>query len=353
MPPISHSNIVANPPSGLTDQAADRPGDEAIWRNAMLTLRRLRAHGVQPLPRNYDMWFANPNWSDAELAARTGAATQAASCEQDSSDLNAAENAALVSDAANEIAATSQMLIDSIGSGQIALDTYGAALDGFLADAAEPMDPAVMVRGLGEMFERTTRLGQQNRALQGHLSDANRQIDKLRRSLSETRQVADTDGLTGLLNRRAFESKLRRSTLQSAGQPCSLLMADIDHFKRFNDTYGHSTGDLVLRLVACLLQQNVKGRDAVARWGGEEFCIMLVGSTVHGAEVVARQICESTARQSLVDERTKRTIEAITLSIGVAQYRPGESTDAFVQRTDAALYAAKNAGRNRVVTAGG
>jgi diguanylate cyclase len=131
------------------------------------------------------------------------------------------------------------------------------------------------------------------------------------------------------------------------------LLLDIDHFKQFNDMYGHSTGDLVLRLVGRLLIENIKGRDIAARYGGEEFGVLLVGAEINAAADVARQICTLLASKRLkVSGDTESGHGRVTISIGVAQLRSTDSLGSVIDRADAALYAAKHAGRNCVLTQG-
>jgi diguanylate cyclase len=126
-------------------------------------------------------------------------------------------------------------------------------------------------------------------------------------------------------------------------------MCDIDHFKRFNDTWGHQTGDQVLRLVANCLSENVKGRDTAARYGGEEFVVILRQTALDGAAKLADQIRGNVENKKLVKKSTGDILGTITISIGVAQLRADDTPELLIQRADRALYRAKNTGRNRVV----
>jgi diguanylate cyclase len=128
----------------------------------------------------------------------------------------------------------------------------------------------------------------------------------------------------------------------------SLLMCDIDHFKNFNDTWGHQTGDQVLRLVANCLSENVKGRDTAARYGGEEFCVIVRGSPLDAAVTLANQIRTAVQSKKLVKKSTGDILGTITISIGAAEFGPGEGAASLIQRADACLYGAKSAGRNCV-----
>jgi diguanylate cyclase len=182
------------------------------------------------------------------------------------------------------------------------------------------------------------------------LDDSRNEIEKLRQEVVRAREDALADGLTGLANRRALDLALADclADAQASGRTPSLLMTDIDHFKRINDTYGHVFGDKVIRAVAKILKANTKGNDTVARYGGEEFVVLLPDTPLGGALALAEKI-----RTKIETSRVRRTdnkeeIARITVSFGVAGYCAGESASDFVARADAALYASKNQGRNRV-----
>jgi diguanylate cyclase len=198
----------------------------------------------------------------------------------------------------------------------------------------------------------TAQAGERLAALEQLFSASVARIDHLKRKLAEARQAATSDALTGLANRRMFDAALaqavRRS--QTEGGALSLLLLDIDHFKRFNDTHGHLLGDSALRLVAGVLRSHIKGRDTAARYGGEEFAIILPGADLAGAVSVAEQIRQTLERRPVLNRSSGQRLGCITCSIGVAQYRPDEAIDALCARADRALYRAKDDGRNRVRT---
>lgn len=169
--------------------------------------------------------------------------------------------------------------------------------------------------------------------------------------LRETLQhQAIRDPLTGLFNRRYFQETLRRELHRAsrAKQPLSVVLLDIDHFKRFNDTYGHATGDKVLKLVARTLKQSAKGRDTAARYGGEEFGVVLPGTVMRDALAFAEQVRRRLAGKELKTLDGSSSFGSVTMSLGVSQYRAGEPVTHLLQRADAALYASKRDGRNRV-----
>ncbi|MCU0894360.1 MAG: GGDEF domain-containing protein [Rhodospirillales bacterium] len=148
-----------------------------------------------------------------------------------------------------------------------------------------------------------------------------------------------------------FDFVLRQAALDGMenGDPLSLLMLDIDHFKKFNDTHGHHIGDQVLRLLAAVLKQSVKGQDTPARYGGEEFAVVLPQTVLENAVKLAEAIRLRVSRRSVVNRATSQRLGSFTVSIGAAEFVPGEPLRQFVERADRALYAAKKAGRNRVM----
>jgi diguanylate cyclase (GGDEF)-like protein len=161
-----------------------------------------------------------------------------------------------------------------------------------------------------------------------------------------------TDALTKLPNRRKFEEQLALEIkrLSRAGEKLSMLVLDIDDFKRLNDHYGHAAGDEFLRQVASILQENVRATDLVARYGGEEFVVVATGTDLSGARVLAEKLRTAVAEASFIVDESKRPRRA-TVSVGVAQYR-GSQTDLF-NSADSALYEAKAAGKNCVMVARG
>jgi diguanylate cyclase (GGDEF)-like protein len=167
---------------------------------------------------------------------------------------------------------------------------------------------------------------------------------------AELARAANCDTLTGLANRQGLallETGLRRLT--PLDPPCAVLMVDIDHFKRINDEHGHPAGDRVLAAVAAVLRETVRASDAVARWGGEEFVICLPRVAPATAQQLAEKLCARVQATPLVVNDKVQV--RLTLSVGLTQLQPGEALEAAVERADVALYAAKRAGRNRVMRA--
>ena len=174
-------------------------------------------------------------------------------------------------------------------------------------------------------------------------------IEALERNLEEAIRDASLDGLSGVANRKTFDATIRKTAAEAmnTGDDLSLLMIDIDHFKRVNDTWGHQTGDSVLRHLAKTVQKAVRGGDHVARYGGEEFAVILPRTNAGAALNVAQNIRQALAREPLLLDLNP-PMTPITVSIGAACYEPGDPLTEWVGRTDAALYHAKKEGRNRV-----
>ena len=169
---------------------------------------------------------------------------------------------------------------------------------------------------------------------------------------ARTRRLASTDGLTGVYNQRTFQERLSQEIARADrySRPLSVLMIDVDHFKVYNDTYGHPQGDIVLQNLARLLQEMSRTSDTVARWGGEEFAIILPETDSVGAQKIGQRLCEQVERypfpgQELMPGGT------LTISIGVATYASASRKEVLLQAADTALYTAKREGRNRVCVA--
>lgn len=186
------------------------------------------------------------------------------------------------------------------------------------------------------------------RDLEARLKAAQDQTSNLRQRLSQAEKLASLDPLTSVANRRRFEQFISAEVERSHanGTPLCLIMADIDHFKKVNDKFGHSAGDNVLKAFADLLSRNVRGGDLVARYGGEEFALVLPQTPMGDAFRIAERIRRSFELDGRPDESLAGELGRLTASFGVAEIRDGEPPSALIQRADQMLYEAKNKGRN-------
>ena len=187
-------------------------------------------------------------------------------------------------------------------------------------------------------------------ALKEQLQQATAEIEQLKAKMAQYKNEAFKDPLTRIDNRRGFEERLERAINEAmiTGKSLCLIMADIDHFKKINDTHGHLVGDNVLRTVAATIKDSVKGRDPVARIGGEEFAVLLPDTPYTGAIKLANSIRLDFERIDLKKRNTGESLGRISLSFGVTAYQKGEDAKSFFGRADEALYQSKRTGRNRV-----
>lgn len=210
------------------------------------------------------------------------------------------------------------------------------------------VDPKALV---AQLMNELARAATRAMRLEAGFAEKTRELDVIRDSLSRSEERARTDTLTGLANRRALDEFLRKAQATAAwGEPLSVLMLDIDHFKVFNDNFGHGVGDQVLRLMAKVLREKVREQDLPARYGGEELIAVLPDADLAASAETAERIRRAIADARITRRSTGEILPNISVSIGVAQYRVGEAITDLIERCDRALYLAKGGGRNRVVT---
>jgi len=231
------------------------------------------------------------------------------------------------------------------------LGGFSSELTHFSDVLDESSTPEEMASAVKRMINGTQSALNSQNLFYSHMTELAVETESLRKELLQIREESLTDALTGIANRRAFDLELQESMTEANEQHSALclLLLDIDHFKKFNDTYGHLTGDKVLRFVATILKRCVKGQDFAARYGGEEFAVILPNTSQVGAKVIAEQIRKAISAKELEDKTRNENYGKITASIGIAEYRFNEVTGDLIKRSDEALYKAKDAGRNRVV----
>lgn len=258
--------------------------------------------------------------------------------------------------AANIIAAGKKM-VASVGRVEAVLNcanqdasAYNQALADFGGEISQGSSDEMKAL-VARMTQPTMDMQRQNNVLRAQLENSSDEIEKLRCNLEEVQNDAMTDGLTRVGNRKCFDLRLSQMAEEALRdrQGLCLMLFDVDYFKAFNDAHGHPMGDQVLRLVARTLQESVKGRDVVARYGGEEFAVILAGARLADAVKVGEGIRETVAKRRIVRKSTGEELATITTSAGVAAYRPGEPLNELIERSDNALYRAKDCGRNLVL----
>lgn len=321
---------------------------------------RLKKDNVPPSPRNFEVWYiyyANEHMALKEevngLIDKKGTL--------DIADLQVLHGKYLADNRHDQLfQKAGDHLHDTIADVSGVMDNirettsrYSQTLDGVSDKLGTASSKEEMAAVLKDVMSDTQKMIEHNKQLEEHLDQSARVMNELKRDLDQVRREAMTDGLTGLTNRKSFDERIVQTAAQCEieSKIFTLLLLDIDHFKTFNDNFGHQVGDQVLRLVAKTLTDGVKGRDTAARYGGEEFAIILPETTIEGGKKVAESLRKAIADKEVVNRTTGEQLGRITISIGVAEYFSSETTSDLIDRADAALYTAKHNGRNQVATA--
>lgn len=328
---------------------------------ATAALLALKEHVLPASPLYFHLWYAYHSGRIPALRKAIQALSQNGNeITSEVCDELCEQHLRLGVGASDSVLETSLKLEDTLGQIMQMLDSAGsdnARFGDTLSEASGNLeraagDPQALRQLIDKLVDETRSTMNQNQRLQRELATSSQEVSSLRVHLEEVRREAMTDSLTGIANRKYFDMQLREAITEALvqGGPLSLVFMDIDHFKQFNDRHGHQLGDQVLRLVARCLTDCVKGRDTAARYGGEEFAVILPATPLEAATIVAEQIRKNVASKRIVRRRTDEDLGGITLSLGVAQYMPGENEQALVERSDAALYVAKRSGRNQTAS---
>lgn len=327
----------------------------AEYLRLVLPLMSKQAAAFHPL--SYAIWYEYVAGINLPLKAAVDALTQNGKVLDETSVSNIFRDhiAALDTGTAQRVTAQFQtVLADMSQSATYAgeqANQFGSALEEWTEGLGASASRGA-IKGIDKLLNDTRQMQGAISSLHQQLDDSKKKIEKLSEEVERAREDALTDGLTGLINRKGFDLALNAclsSKLQQHGP--SLLIADIDHFKRINDSYGHLFGDKVIRTVAQVLKDNVKGCDTAARYGGEEFVILLPDTPVEGARILAEKIRSTIEKGKIRRLGSDQEIASVTVSFGVSSYCVGESANDFIARVDSALYASKNLGRNLVTTA--
>jgi diguanylate cyclase len=242
---------------------------------------------------------------------------------------------------------------DAISRAHKSQTAYGETLAG-AADHMERVEEQGQLEAIvTTLTAATASIQAENETLEKKLETSTLEVARLRDHLEQVRRDALTDALTNLANRKAFDDCLEAACQRAEAEdtPLTLAVLDIDHFKTFNDTWGHQTGDQVLRYVASVLGRAAQDPRIAARFGGEEFAVIFPQETAVQVETALEAIRKEIAARALRRRSTNDELGAITLSSGFARRRPGETAAALLERADAALYMSKRSGRNRVTSA--
>jgi len=330
----------------------------AYARKALLLMTE---RNVEPTPVNYSVWYhyvagdiaALNKEIDKFLKTRTLNITDDVNIylynkyvvPPDHHEVKAVEN---TSQNAQTVLGEIMDIIDKF-SGDT--EHYNHQIDAHVTQLSQKITDPALKEMAKEIINRAVAIRDSGSALSSKLEESKKEVVHLKNSLEKVTNEANRDFLTEVANRKALEHKLEELTTQSRVNSSDLcmLMVDIDHFKNFNDKFGHQIGDEVLKKVGRALVDTVKGKDFVARYGGEEFAILLPNTTLASALVVGENIRKNVEETRLFRKDTGVFVDEITISVGVARFRPDQDSVAvFISRADNALYRSKIGGRNRV-----
>ncbi len=319
----------------------------------------METHQVAPLPANYELWFRYASGQAADLneeidehlkAGKTIDAEISGNLHQRFLSQTALADTALETGdrLSSEVDKIMQLVQAAVGDSSELGSSVRAASEG-LNNKSTPADIGRVVEAI---MGASVQMEKRSIELEERLNETKTELNTLQGNLTKARDEARTDGLTGVNNRKAFDELLAKEVTRANANntPLCLIMGDIDHFKNFNDTWGHRTGDQVLRLVASCLKNGAREGDSVARYGGEEFVVIMPGAVGDCAEDLANSIREAIQARELVKRSTGETLGRVTMSMGISSFQAGDNSASMIERADGNLYSAKRSGRNCVVT---
>lgn len=333
---------------------------ELTARISSQALGRIQKEDVLPTPENYELWFVYYSRSVPEVLKVIDGIVESGQKITDyvcsevyNRFLSDLRNEETVRATGEQVQSTIESVKGMVHGVQTSTRSYSETLSQVNSKISSAKSSSEIQAVVQLAAESTKAMIDQSSQLEEMLRQSNEAMEELRRDLEHVRREAMTDGLTGLANRKAFDAEFDR-ILQDAAvhkNVFTLLMLDIDHFKSFNDNFGHQVGDQVLRLVARTLKDSIKGKDFAARYGGEEFSIILPDTDLAGAVIVGNALRKAVAGKDVINRSTGKVLGRITMSVGVAEYSGEKVPEELIERADNALYTAKHNGRNQVAAA--
>ncbi len=308
-------------------------------------------------PQNFELWYnyavGHNHALNAEVdkaVGNEGVLPQTLANKIYDDNLSPTRNQEEVAQLSSQMNGEMEQVLSSIESALGQTTEYGKSLGSVTQELDGASDQGSLKLIVERLMSSTRDMEENNRLLEDKLHASREQIADLNSNLENARNESRTDQLTGISNRKAFDETIKSMMEEAAAENLDLclIMGDIDHFKKFNDTYGHQTGDQVLRLVSACMTSVLKGRDFAARYGGEEFAILLPETNLQAANTVGNHVRKTVMSKKLIKKSTGEDLGVVTMSFGAAKLRPGEDAAALIHRADACLYAAKHAGRNQV-----
>ena len=325
---------------------------------AEIALGQIKALHQAATPRNYEIWYAYATGYHPSLNQRinetlksSGVLAEANLENIYATYLSPTRLTERIDEVGSQVKGEIEQVMAMIDTAAGSANSYTESLAGMSEKIGQSKDREGLRAIVESLVQTTKEMELSNIKLEERLSESKREIVDLHAHLEAVRSESLTDPLTRLSNRKLFDSTLEMAIFDSRAnnEAVSLLLIDIDHFKTFNDSFGHLTGDQVLRLVAMSVKQNVKGLDTAARYGGEEFAVILPNTVLRSAITVADHIRRAVMTKELMKRSTGEHLGRVTISVGVATLHKTDTAQSLIERTDACLYAAKRHGRNRVM----
>jgi diguanylate cyclase len=319
----------------------------------------IRGHRTAAYPKAYELWYTyvtghNPALTRAvnETLRKFGRVTQPELDEFYDRFMSSGRLNIEAERAATKLMSQVDVMGNALDNAKQNISVYRGALDGSVVQMDQGVSEDRLRSIVSDLLASTRTMSRTNSALSDKLTAARAELNELRETLETVRSEAQIDPVTTLCNRTYFDTAIINAVryAEATGETLSLLITDIDHFKAFNDSHGHLTGDQVLRLVALEIKQNIRNTDTAARFGGEEFAVILPSCNLQDAAELAEKVRMSVNARELIKRSTNESLGRVTISIGVATLHAGETPIEFIERADKCMYAAKAAGRNCVTT---
>ncbi|WP_144214093.1 GGDEF domain-containing protein [Shewanella donghaensis] len=322
-----------------------------------MAVPQMSALNIPVTPENYAIWYQY--YSETNLDLKRAIDGLLANKVEFTASVNQGLYNNFINDQSPEVIENVQIetqilinsLVSKINDLSSGTSNFSSSLSSFSDELQSDPSPQSFNKMLVNVSAEVEKVLFHNELMRADIDTLGSELVTLKEEMVNLSKVAMTDELTSLNNRRAYEIfALEQVNLFTQNHvPCCLLMVDIDHFKNFNDTYGHLIGDKVLAFVAFALKQTVKGNDFVARYGGEEFVVLLPNTDLEDALTVAEHIRERIAgKQLTIGKEKKQQLGNITVSVGAACIQPGDDVETLLTRADDMLYQAKSNGRNCV-----
>lgn len=326
---------------------------------AKQALDKMNEIGVPANPHNFTIWFHyfSGTYPDLKRTLDILLGNQQAFTETRNSEIfqkffTLDQESATLHDATTRMESELARVMSTLDGADEDLSSLNMSLRDFSDQVSKTDDKSEILALTTKMNTHVAQVLEGRAAVEDELKNSLREISELKDDLERMRREALTDGLTGIANRKLFDLELRKSSMNAManGEELALLMLDVDHFDRFNEHYGHQVGDQVLKLVAVTISECIKGQDTAARYGGDEFSVILPRTNLENAQRLAEHICKRVSSKNVVNRSTGERLGKITMSVGVALFEYGEPVSQLLVRADRTLQEAMKNGYNQVLT---